>query len=128
MKKTPADKWQDAVISYKKQCQNILKLSNHVRYAGVINAYGRTLTGIIKPNVKPLLKSEEIKNEFFIVSTLISLRQSSENDLGKLDYVLLKHSKTNIIILHKNNVTFYISINPKEKNSEQLISKIKKII
>jgi len=128
MKKTPADKWQDAVISYKKQCQNILKLSDHVRYAGVINAYGRTLTGIIKPNVKPFLKSEEIKNEFFIVSTLISLRQSSENDLGKLDYVILKHSKTNIIILHKNNVTFYISINPKEKNSEQLVSKIKKII
>ena len=128
MKKTPADKWQDAVISYKKQCQNILKLSDHVRYAGVINAYGRTLTGIIKPNVKPLLKSEEVKNEFFIVSTLISLRQSSENDLGKLDYVILKHSKTNIIILHKNNVTFYVSINPKEKNSEQLVSKIKKII
>ena len=128
MKKTPADKWQDAVISYKKKCQSILKLSDHVRYAGVINAYGRTLTGIIKPNVKPLLKSEEIKNEFFIVSTLISLRQSSENDLGKLDYVLLKHSKTNIIILHKNNVTFYVSINPKEKNSEQLVSKIKKII
>jgi len=128
MKKTPADKWQDAVISYKKQCQNILKLSDHVRYAGVINAYGRTLTGIIKPNVKPLLKSEEIKNEFFIVSTLISLRRSSENDLGKLDYVILKHSKTHIIILHKNNVTFYISISPKEKNLEQLVSKIIKTI
>ena len=128
MKKTPVDKWQDTVINYKKQCQNILKLSNHIRYAGVINAYGRTLTGIIKPNVKPLLKSEEIKNEFFIVSTLISLRQSSESDLGKLDYALLKHSKTNVIILHKNNVTFYVSINPKEKNSEQLVSKIKKII
>jgi hypothetical protein len=128
MKKTPADKWQDAVISYKKKCQSILKLSDHVRYAGVINAYGRTLTGIIKPNVKPLLKSEEVKNEFFIVSTLISLRQSSENEIGKLDYVILKHSKTHIVILHKNNVTFYISINPKEKNPEQLVSKIKKII
>ena len=128
MKKTPADKWQDAVISYKKQCQSILKLSDHIRYAGVINAYGRTLTGIIKPNVKPLLKSEEVKNEFFIVSTLISLRQSSENEIGKLDYVILKHSKTHIVILHKNNVTFYISINPKEKNPEQLVSKIKKII
>jgi len=113
-------------MNYKKQCQNILKLSGNVRYAGVINAYGRTLTGIIKPNVKPLLKSEEVKNEFFIVSTLISLRQN--NEIGKLDYVLLKHSKVNILILHKNNVTFYVSINHKEKNSEQLVSKIKKII
>ncbi|MBT3580529.1 MAG: hypothetical protein HOG44_04905 [Nitrosopumilus sp.] len=126
MKKTPAEKWQVAVMNYKKQCQNILKLSGNVRYAGVINAYGRTLTGIIKPNVKPLLKSEEVKNEFFIVSTLISLRQN--NEIGKLDYVLLKHSKVNILILHKNNVTFYVSINHKEKNSEQLVSKIKKII
>ena len=128
MKKTPADKLRDAVISYKKQCQSILKLSDHIRYAGVINAYGRTLTGIIKPNVKPLLKSEEIKNEFFIVSTLISLRHASESELGKLDYVMLKHSKAHIAILHKNNLTFYVSINPKEKNSEQLVSKIKKII
>ena len=128
MKKTPADKWQDALISYKKQCQSILKLSDHVRYAGVINAYGRTLTGIIKPNVKPLLKSEEVKNEFFIVSTLISLRRASESELGKLDYAILKHSKTHIAILHKNNVTFYISISPEEKNYEQLVSKIKKII
>ena len=128
MQKTPTDKWQNTIINYKKQCQNILKLSNNVRYAGVINAYGRTLTGVIKPNLKPLLKSEEVKNEFFIVSTLISLRQASDNSVGKLDYILLKHSKAHIVILHKKEITFYISINPKEKNFEQLLSKIKKTI
>ena len=128
MKKTPTDRWQNTITNYKKKCQNILKLSNNIRYAGVINAYGRTLTGVIKPKLTPLLKSEEVKNEFFIVSTLISLRQASDNQIGKLDYIILKHSKTHIVILHKNSVTFYISINPKEKNSEQLISKIKKII
>ena len=53
MKKTPTDRWQNTIINYKKQCQNILKLSNNIRYAGVINAYGRTLTGVIKPNLKP---------------------------------------------------------------------------
>ena len=128
MKKTPTDRWQNTIINYKKQCQNILKLSNNIRYAGVINAYGRTLTGIIKPNLKPLLKSEEVKNEFFIVSTLISLRQASDSSVGKLDYMLLKHSKVNIVIVHKKEITFYISINPKEKNFEQLVSKIKKTI
>jgi hypothetical protein len=128
MQKTPTDKWQNTIINYKKQCQNILKLSNNIRYAGVINAYGRTLTGVIKPNLKPLLKSEEVKNEFFIVSTLISLRQASDNSVGKLDYILLKHSKAHIVILHKKEITFYISINPKEKNFEQLVSKIKKTI
>ena len=51
------------------------EISNSIRYAGVINVYGRTLTGIVRPNQKPLLKSEQIKNEFFIISNLISLRK-----------------------------------------------------
>ena len=128
MKKTPTDRWQNTITNYKKKCQNILKLSNNIRYAGVINAYGRTLTGVIKPKLTPLLKSKEVKNEFFIVSTLISLRQASDSSVGKLDYMLLKHSKVHIVILHKKEITFYISINPKEKNFEQLVSKIKKTI
>ena len=128
MVKTPADKWRVIISKYKIQCQNILKLSNSIRYAGVINSYGRTLTGTIKPNHKPLLNSEEVKNEFFIASTLISLRQANDSSIGKLESIILKHSKVHIIILHKKNITFYISINPKEKNVEKIISKIKKII
>ncbi len=83
MVKTPADKWKDTVIKYKKQCQNILKISNSIRYAGIINVYGRTLTGIVRPTLKPLLKSEQVKNEFFIISTLMSLRKNTST-VGKL--------------------------------------------
>jgi len=93
MVKTPADKWKDMIIKYRRQCQNILKLSNSIRYAGVINVYGRTLTGIVKPNLKPLLKSEQVKNEFFIISTLISLRKNTANTVGKLEYIILEHQK-----------------------------------
>lgn len=128
MAKTPSDKWRDTVGKYKIQCQQILKLSNNIRYSGVINSYGRTLTGTIKPNLKPLLNPEEVKNEFFIVSTLISMRQANDSSVGKLDSVILKHSKVNIVILHKKDITFYISINSKEKHLEPIISKIKKII
>jgi len=65
--KTPSDKWKLMVTKYRKQCQNILKISTSIRYAGIINVYGRTLTGLVRPNVKPLLKSEQVKNEFFII-------------------------------------------------------------
>ncbi len=128
MVKTPAGKWKEAVIKYKEQCQNILKISNDIRYAGVINMHGRTLTGIIRPNLKPLLKSEHVKNEFFIISTLISLRKESSTDIGKLEHVVLQHQKVAILILQKNNVTYYVSINKKEKNLEKIVSKIKKTI
>ena len=128
MAKTPSEKWKKYLLKYKKQCQSILEISNNIRYVGVINNYGRTLTGVIQPNLKPLLKSEEVKQEFFIISTLFSLRKDGANSLGKLDHIILKHSKVNIIVFQKSNVTFYISINSKEKSLDKIISLIKKTI
>lgn len=128
MVKTPADKWKDIIIKYRKQCQSILQQSTSIRYAGVINVYGRTLTGIVKPDLKPLLKSEQVKNEFFIISTLISLRRDTSTTVGKLEHVILQHEKVIIVILQKNDVTFYVSIDRKEKDLEKIISLIKKII
>ncbi|MFQ5476165.1 MAG: hypothetical protein ACE5DT_03950 [Nitrosopumilus sp.] len=128
MVKTPADKWKDAVIKYRMQCQNIIKISKNIRYAGVINVYGRTLTGIVRPNLKPLLRSEQVKNEFFIISTLMSLRKNTASTVGKLEHVILQHQKITIVILQKNDITYYVSINKKVKNLEKIISSIKKII
>ena len=128
MVKTPADKWKDTVVKYRKQCQKILEISNNIRYAGVVNAYGRTLTGMIKPNLKPLLQSEDFKNELFVISTLTSLRKDSVGTIGKLEHVVLQHQKITIVVLQKNNVTYYVSINRKEKGLEKIISKIKKTI
>ena len=128
MVKTPADKWKDTVIKYRKQCQKILEISDNIRYAGIVNAYGRTLTGMIKPNLKPLLQSEDFKNELFVISTLISLRKDSVGTIGKLEHVVLEHQKITIVILQKNNVTYYVSINRKEKGLEKIIALIKKTI
>jgi len=128
MVKTPAEKWKETIIKYRKQCQNILKLSNSIRYSGVINVYGRTLTGIIKPNQKPLLKPEQIKNEFVIISTLMSLRKNTSNAVGRLEYIILQHQKITIVVLQKNDITYWVSINRKEKGIEKIIASIKKVI
>ena len=128
MVKTPAEKWKDTVVKYRKQCQKILEISDSVRYAGIVNAYGRTLTGMIKPNLKPLLQSEDFKNELFVISTLISLRRNSVSTIGKLEHVVLQHQKITILVLQKDDVTFYVSIDRKEKGLEKIISLIKKTI
>ena len=128
MAKTPAEIWKDKIIQYRKKCQSILQLSDSIRYAGVINAYGRTLTGIVRPNVKPMLKSEQVKNEFFIISTLITLRKDTTSAIGKLDYVLLQHQKVSIVIFQKDDMTYYISIDRTEKNTDKIIESIKKTL
>ncbi len=128
MVKTPADKWKETIVKYRKQCQKILDVSNSIRYAGVINVYGRTLAGIVQPNLKPLLKSEQVKNEFFIISTLMSLRKNTASTVGKLEHVILQHQKVTIVLLQKNDITYYVSINRKEKGLEKIISSIKKLV
>lgn len=128
MVKTPSELWKAKIINYKKKCQNILQLSSSIRYVGVINAYGRTLTGIIRENEKPLLKAEQVKNEFFIISTLMTLRKDMVETLGKLEYAILQHQKVSIIIFQKDAITYYISIDKTKKNTDKIISDIKKII
>jgi len=128
MNKTPSEKWKDSIISYRKKCQSILQISNNIRYVGIVNAYGRTLTGIINANVKPLMKSETIKNELFVISNLMTLRKESTSVVGKLDYVLLHHQKISILLFQKNNVTYYITIDRKEKKIDKIIESIGKII
>ena len=83
---------------------------------------------MIKPNLKPLLQSEDFKNELFMISTLMSLRKDSVSTIGKLEHVVLQHQKITILVLQKNNVTYYVSIERKEKDLEKIISSIKKTI
>lgn len=128
MVNTPEQQWKQAIQTYRKKCQQIMRISSSIRYAGAINEYGRTLSGVIKPNVTPLLKSEQAKNEFFIVSTLITLRNSQASSIGGLEHVLFKHKKVTMIIIPHKKITYYITVNNKTKTIDNLILKIKKIL
>ncbi len=128
MVKTPQEKWKESMIAYRKKCQKILNLSKSIRYAGIINEYGRTLTGLVRPNTIPLWSAEQVKNEFFIISTLMTLRKSYANKVGMLDFMQLSHPKVTILAFQRKNITFYVSMDVKIKNIETLISKIKKFL
>lgn len=128
MIKTPEQKFKERITNYKKQCRQIMGISKNIRYVGVINEYGRTLTGIISEGVKPLLKPDDVKNEFFIISTLMTLRKVSGKALGKLDYVMLKHESVTVLAFQKDKETFYISVDSKERQLGPIISAIRSII
>ncbi|AJZ75334.1 hypothetical protein [Candidatus Nitrosotenuis cloacae] len=127
MNKTPEQKWKDTIIQYRKDCQKILGISKSVRYAGVINEFGRTLTGIIQPGLKPLLNPENAKNEFFIISNLITLRHSQAKAFGNLDSVTIRHKNAIVVCVPNKNVVYYISINPSAKSLDEIIRKVKSI-
>ncbi len=127
MNKTPEQKWKDSIVQYRKDCQKILGISKSVRYAGVINEFGRTLTGIIQPGLRPLLNPENAKNEFFIISNLITLRHSQAKAFGNLDSVTIRHKNAIVVCVPNKNVVYYISINPSAKSLDEIIRKVKSI-
>ena len=130
MQKTPDQKWKEQIIQYRKRCQSILEISKSIRYVGLINEYGTTLTGILKPGLTTLLSRESARNEFFLVSTLLTMRNKASSALGKMDHVVFRHEKITVIVFQRKEGIYYISIN---KNTTpdvvvQIMLKIKKII
>jgi hypothetical protein len=58
----------------------------------------------------------------------MSLRKNTVSAVGKLEHIILQHQKITIVVLQKNDITYYISINRKEKCIEKIIISIKRII
>ena len=130
MQKTPEQRWKEDIAIHRKKCQKILLSAKSIRYAGLINEYGRTLTGIIKQGTNPLLKAEQAKNEFFIISTMLSMRCSNYSAIGEIEFAILKHKKVTVLVFQRKEGTYYISI---DKNATldsiaKIIAKIKKFI
>ena len=130
MEKTPSQKWNERISQYKKNCQLILTLSKSIRYVGLINEYGRTLTGVLRPGLATILSDESARNEFFLVSTILSMRGKTSTALGKMDHAIFKHDKVTIVTLQRKEGMYYISVNGNVTPSlvNQIISKIKKLV
>lgn len=130
MQKTPNQKWNEQITQYRKKCQSILELSKSIRYVGLVNEYGRTLTGIFRPGLATLLSNEPARNEFFLVSTMLAMRNKASSALGNMDSATIRHDKVTLVIFQRKEGIYYISINksitPDAVN--QIITKIKKII
>ena len=130
MQKTPSQKWTEQIAHYRKKCQTILELSKSIRYVGLVNEYGRTMTGILRPGLAMLLSNESTRNEFFLVSTMLTMRNKASAALGNMDSIILKHDKVTVVIFQRKEGIYYISVNKSVTPDaiNKIITKIKKII
>ena len=120
--------WMEFIEIHRKKCEDIIKCSRNVRYAGCFNEYGRTIAGKIRPGVKPVFSPNVIREEFFVIASTMKSRQKISKNLGKLEYISLNHKKINILLFPKNMITYYITFNQKNPPNSALVNKIRKII
>ena len=120
--------WAKIVTQNRKKCEKILSLSKDIRYAGVFNEYGRTISGKIKPSIKPIFSPDSVRHEFFAIASMMSLREKTSKLLGDVEVISIIHKKINILLFYKNGITYYITINKKSRSITTLKNKIKKLI
>ncbi|MEM0367084.1 MAG: hypothetical protein QW776_04720 [Candidatus Nitrosocaldus sp.] len=97
--------------NYKDVCDKILALSPKIRYAGIVNRFGKTLAGSMRSNVRPLFKPEEARDEFFLTAIRESMRERFYNSLGKCSFTLTVHEKVDLVsFLCDDKYIVYISL------------------
>ncbi|MER3408187.1 MAG: hypothetical protein C4292_05470 [Nitrososphaera sp.] len=73
-----------------------------MRYAGIMNAFGRTVAGALRKGVAPLLKPEEAKSEYFIEASRTHVRRQFEQSIGRTEYTLTENEKVKILSVPGN--------------------------
>ena len=128
MGKRSIQEWEKSVETLKNNCKRLISLSKSIRYVGVINEYGRTLSGTLKSGIKPMFSRQQVRDEFFAISSFMKLRSKSITTIGELNYIFLNHQKVNSLVLSNKTITYYITFPKDIIPSEVLIKKISKII
>ena len=120
------------VALYQDICLSILKISDSIRYVGIINRFGRTITGKLKNGMKPILTPEQARDERYIESTRQYLRRSLEISTGKSLFTIEKNENVTFLLIPQitKDILYYITI---EKDAElneinEIINKKKKKI
>ena len=107
-----------------------LNISEKIRYVGIINRFGRTLSGKLRKNVKPLLSPEQARDEHFIESMRQQLRNSVESSIGKTIFSITKNELvTLLLVLSKtsDDVIYYVTID-KDVSLDEVNDIINKVI
>ena len=128
MEKKSIQKWEKSREILRRNCKEIISLSKSIRYVGVINEHGRTLSGTLKPGIKPMFSREQVRDEFFAISSFMKLRNKAVTPIGKLNYILLNHQKVNSLVLQNKTITYYITFAKEVVPTESLIKKIIKLV
>jgi hypothetical protein len=95
---------------YREKCSNILAISPSIRYAGIMNKFGRTLAGGLRMGVVPLLKQDEARNEYFIEATRNRLRKNFEKSIGMTEYTFTENEKVKILTIASEVYFYYITM------------------
>jgi hypothetical protein len=123
------DAKKDEMAINKEKCISFLSISEKIRYVGIINKFGRTITGKLKSGIRPLLTPEQARDERYIESTRQQLRKALEVSIGKSIFTIEKNENvTFLLIPDKSKDNFYYMTLDKDTPLTEINDIINKMI
>ena len=94
------------------KCISILNISEKIRYVGIVNRFGRTVTGKLKNGIRPLLTPEQARDERYIESTRQQLRKALNTTIGKSIFTIEKNENVTFLLIPEEtqDLFYYITI------------------
>jgi hypothetical protein len=101
-------------------CRQLLELSPKIRYVGLMNNFGRTISGQLRKDVVPLFSPDEARDENFLEATRNQLRKKFEEAIGKTKFTITENEKVKIVTIPITRGFFYITLEIDAENQEIL--------
>ena len=105
-------------------CISILKISERIRYVGIINRFGRTVTGKLKNGIRPLLTPEQARDERYIESTRQQLRKALNTTIGKSIFTIEKNENVTFLLIPEETQDLFYYITMEKDTSLDEINEI----
>jgi hypothetical protein len=104
----------------RKICKQFLELSPKIRYVGLMNDFGRTISGQLRKGVIPLFSPDQARDENFLEATRNQLRKKFEKVIGKTRFTITENEKVKIVTIPIARGFFYITLEKDTENQEIL--------
>ncbi len=122
------DNKRDEIIIHQEKCLSFLKISEKIRYVGIINKFGRTITGKLKRGIRPILTPEQARDERYIESARQHLRKSLDISIGKSIFTVEKNENVTFLLIPETNkdLFYYLTVEKDTTLTEinEIINKI----
>jgi len=104
----------------RKLCRQFLELSPKIRYVGLMNNFGRTISGQLRKGVIPLFSPDEARDENFLEAARNQLRKKFQETIGKTRFTITENEKVKIVTIPITRGFFYITLEKDAENQEIL--------
>jgi sugar lactone lactonase YvrE len=99
-------------MEFEKLCENVFRLHDDIRYAGIINDAGTLLAGGMRKGLDSI--TEDQSDELYLAQTALrkSMRQRFDDTMGRARFAYVERERISMLTFYMDKNILVLSIEP----------------